>query len=74
MINTLKVKSRMVALGLTQKDIAICLEVSLSTVNLKLNNKRPMYLSEVSKLASLLEIEENEYHVYFFKNKVALCN
>lgn len=66
MINTLKVKGRMVELGLKQSDIANVLGISLPTVSQKLNNKRPMYLSEVKKLVKVLDIHDTDFRTYFF--------
>lgn len=71
MINTLKVKSRMVELGIYQKDIAEELGLSLPTISQKLNNKRPIYLSEVLKLAKILSIDKTEFGIYFFDENVA---
>lgn len=73
MINTLKVKSRMVELGLNQKDVAEALSISLPTVSQKINNKRPMYLDEVAKLAELLMIDEAEIMLYFFGAKLHIA-
>lgn len=65
MINTLKVKSRLVELGLNQKDVAKKLGLSLPTVSQKINNKRPMHLNEVMELANLLMIDETKLVTYF---------
>ncbi|WP_342432639.1 helix-turn-helix transcriptional regulator [Neobacillus sp. FSL H8-0543] len=74
MINTLKVKSRLVELGLNQKDVAKKLGLSLPTVSQKINNKRPMHLNEVMELANLLMIDETKLVTYFFCNYVAYSN
>lgn len=69
MINTSKVKGRMVELGLTQKDIA-CKNVwncALPTVSQKINRIRPVSLEEADLLAVALKLNENEYYEYFFR-------
>ena len=42
MVNTRKIKSRMLELGLTQQDIARALGLTACTVSQKLNNIRPL--------------------------------
>lgn len=71
MVNTLKIKARMVELGLTQKDIATALELATPTVNQKLNNKRPMNLNEANLIANILNIDSFQYCEYFFTIKIA---
>lgn len=70
-INTLKIKGRMVELGLTQKDVAKELKLAPPTVSQKINNVRPMYLSEAEKIAKLLKINNDEFAIYFFTQRVA---
>ena len=71
MVNTRKIKSRMLELGLTQQDIARALGLTACTVSQKLNNIRPLKLSEANILASLLKIDDSEFKVYFFPEPVA---
>lgn len=71
MLNTLKIKSRMVELNLTQKDIAKMLRIATPTVSQKINNIRPMRLNEAEKLAELLKINNEEFAIYFFYQPVA---
>ena len=71
MINTLKIKAKIVELGLTQKDIASALKIALPTVSQKINNIRPMTLDEADKIAFVLQIDESEYATYFFATKIA---
>lgn len=71
MINTLKIKARMVECGLKQKDIAEALNLSPATISQKLNNVRPMYLKEANLLSDLLGITTEEIGEYFFKSKIA---
>lgn len=66
MINSKKIKGRLVELGMTQKDISSCLGISQPTVNQKINNIRPMGLDEAEKIADLLQISSEEFKEYFF--------
>lgn len=66
MINTLKIKARMVELGITQKKLANKMKISQPAINQKINNIRPMDLLEAEKLADILNIEPREYSDYFF--------
>lgn len=71
MVNTLKLKARIMEFGFTQKDVAKALDIALPTVSQKLNNKRPMYLQEADIIANLLEISTQEFGEYFFTQKIA---
>lgn len=66
MINSKKIKGRLVELGMTQKDISSYLGISQPTVNQKINNIRPMGLDEAEKIADLLQISSEEFREYFF--------
>lgn len=66
MINTFKVKARLLELRLTQKDVAKALEIAQPTANQKINNIRPMDLSEAEKLAKLLLLGPEDFQLYFF--------
>jgi putative phage repressor len=61
----------MVELGLTQEDLAKALGLAVCTVNQKINNIRPMKLREADIIANILEIDDNEFKVYFFAEPVA---
>lgn len=56
MINTNKIKARIVELGLNQDSIAKEIGIDYSTFNLKINNKRRIYMDEVVELCKLLKI------------------
>lgn len=71
MVNTLKLKARIMELGLIQKDVAKALNISASTVSQKINNVRPMYLKEADILADLLKINTTEFGEYFFSSRIA---
>lgn len=66
MVNTNKIKGRLAELGLTQKDVAKVLNIAQPTVNQKINNIRPMNLSEAEQLSNLLKLTPQEFQVYFF--------
>lgn len=74
MINTNKIKGRMAELGITQKVLAKALKISPSTVSQKINNVRPMDLSEAEIMTEILKIQSDEFAEYFFCNTVAQCN
>lgn len=71
MINTNKIKGRIVELGLTQKDVAKALGVAAPTVSQKINNVRAMTVEEAFMLASVLEISDEEFRTYFFVQEIA---
>lgn len=56
----------MVECGLVQSDIAKVLGIQQSTANQKLNNVRPLTLSEAGKLQDVLKIPDSEFANYFF--------
>lgn len=71
MVNTNKLKGRIVEMGFTQADGAKCLKIAQPTFSQKINNLRPMDLEEAEKLADWLEIPVEEYVTYFFSTPVA---
>ncbi|EES49267.1 helix-turn-helix domain-containing protein [Clostridium botulinum] len=71
MVNTLKIKARMIELGFNQKDVAEVLGIAPSTVSQKINNIRPMYLKEADLLADLLKIDTMQFGKYFFSSNIA---
>lgn len=74
MINTRKIKGRMVELGITQKDLSKAIGISQTAVCQKLSNKRPMNLKEAEEISKLLYIGNEEFSIYFFENEVAQSN
>ncbi|WP_286471578.1 helix-turn-helix domain-containing protein [Parabacteroides goldsteinii] len=74
MINSNKIKGRIVEMGFTQKDVAKRLKLSAPTVSQKINNLRPMELKEAEELAKMLRIEDKDFVAYFFSKDVAQCN
>lgn len=72
MINTLKIKSRIMELGLKQSDIARALDISLPTANQKINNVRPLNMQEARKISQLLKIEDDDFVHFFYGNSCAM--
>lgn len=56
MVNSHKVKSRIFELGLNQENIAKSMNIDYSTFNLKINNKRRIYMDEIAELCKILEL------------------
>lgn len=71
MVNSSKIRGRIVELGLTQKDLAEELNLAVATVSQKINNVRPMSLAEAYTIARILEISDEDFREYFFKNDIA---
>lgn len=67
-----KLNGRIVERFGTQYNFAIAMGVSERTLSLKLNSKVDWKSSEIMKIKELLEIDENEIPVYFFKEKVKI--
>lgn len=74
MINTPKLKGRMVERGMTQADLAASLGLSQATVSQKLSGMRPIFLSEADKIAEILEIPDEEFRSYFFNRELRSAN
>lgn len=66
MVNSDKIKGRMRELKITQKDVAMTLNMAQPTANQKINNRRPFSLVEAEQLANLLNIDNAEFANYFF--------
>ena len=65
-INSHKIKCRIFELGLNQEYIAEKIGINYTTFNLKLNNKRPIYLDEIVRLAIALDVKDvNDFIDYF---------
>lgn len=77
MVNSHKVKSRIFELALSQESIAKDMDMDYSTFNLKINNKRRIYMDEVAKLCKILELTSpsdlKEYFGLDFLNIPSSC-
>lgn len=71
MVNTNKLKGRIVELGYKQSDVASYLNIAQPTLNQKINNIRPMDLDEAERLATFLKISDEEFPEFFLYRPVA---
>lgn len=71
MINTAKIMGRLRERGHTQADLATHMGMAQSTINQKINGKRPLFLDEADRIARFLEIPDSEFSVYFFTRNSA---
>ena len=60
MIDTRKVKARMLILGLTQPIVAELMGMNVATLNAKINNNRRLYVDEHRKLVKILKLNTVE--------------
>ena len=74
MVNSRKLKARMVEQNITQSELAKAMSLSQATVNQKINNTRAMTIDEAFFIQNYLSISKDEFKLYFFDNKVAKCN
>ncbi len=68
MINTSKLKNRMRAMGITQKDLAALLDNDPATINRKMNDVTGYFLKagDLEKIMSVLQIDD--IREYFFND------
>ena len=66
MVNSQKIKGRIVELGKNQADCAAALGIRPPTFNQKLNNVRSFTLSESEVLRKFLDIDDSLFAEYFF--------
>lgn len=69
MVNSEMIKKRAKSLGFTQGDLAAAIDIKPCSMNLKINNCRPMTLPEAETLAALLRISNTSFATYFFWDK-----
>ena len=70
MINSAKLKAKLVEMDLAQEAVAIQIGMSSATFNYKLNNKREFKASEIEKLISVLNLTPDEVSSIFFASQV----
>lgn len=68
MPNTAKIKKRMSELGITQAELAKCINIATPTMCQKINNIRPLSLKEAEEVAKKLRIKDEDFGAYFFSN------
>lgn len=66
MVNTPKIKGRIVELSLSQGEIAKSIGIAQPTLNQKINNIRPFKLDEAEELQKILKIPDSDFAAYFF--------
>ena len=66
MLNTSKIRGRMVQLGISNSEVASALDLSVPVTVKKLNNICILNLREAEKLAELLQISDEAFSEYFF--------
>lgn len=71
MVNTVKLKQRMLELNISQKNIAEKMRIKPPTVSQKINNIWPMSLEEAELIAKMLNIQSKEFQDYFLYQSVA---
>ena len=68
-----KLAGRIVEKFGTQYNFAIAMGLSERTISLKMNGKVSWKDTEITKACKLLDLETNFIHLYFFKEKVHVC-
>lgn len=69
MINTLKLKGRIIEKGQTIQSLAPKIPCTPYTLGQKIANETPMQIEEANTLANELDIKDNEIVEYFFYNR-----
>lgn len=70
MINTAKLKAKIIEKGLVQEAVAMQLGMTSGTFNYKLNNKTEFKASEIKKLHEILLLTTEEIFEIFFAEEV----
>ena len=66
MINTPKLKARMLEAGYTQRSLAAAMDMSVNTLNEKINGKTEFNISQVLQLCQILHIEGDQEKCHIF--------
>lgn len=74
MVNTAKIKGRIVEKGKTIQLIAPKIPCSPYTLGQKIANESPMNLEEASILCEELDITMEEFEEFFLQKKLQKCN
>lgn len=74
MINTSKVRGRIVEKGKTIQSIAPKIPCSPYILGRKIANESPMSLEEASNLSKELDIKEEEFTEFFLQKELQKCN
>lgn len=66
MTNSRKLKARMLEKGISRNTLSKALNISLTSLSYKLNNKRQFTASEICTICDILAIPSAEISEYFF--------
>lgn len=64
-MNVIEIRKRNIELGISPKDWAECLGVTLQHAYKKLNGQSPLTLWQADKIQNLLRITDEEFAFYF---------
>lgn len=67
LVNSNKLKGRIIEKGLTQAELAKKMGITAGTCCLKINNLRALSLDEANIISECLEIMPDEFGSYFFR-------
>ena len=67
MMNSKKIKGRIIELGMTMGEVAEKMGLSPYTFGKKISGKSKTYIVEAEKIAKILKISDNDFNEYFFK-------
>lgn len=67
-MNVIEIKKRNLELGITAKDWAKCLDISIQAAYKKINGKSPMTLYQADKIQKLLKIADQDFVFYFMNS------
>ena len=70
MINSSKLKGRIVEKGETFQSIAPKIGCSAYTLGKKVSGETPINLEEITKLCKILEIKDDEFSDFFLQNRL----
>lgn len=68
-MNAIEIRKRNIELGITVKDWADCLGVSIQHAYRKLNGVSPLTLAQADKIQQLLKIDDSDFALYFLSGR-----
>lgn len=68
MINSQKLKGRIIELGITRPEVADAIGMSNTSLSYKLNGKREFTAREIFALSRVLQIEDDKDNYFFVSN------
>jgi len=70
-MNLLRIKGRIVEMGMTQIEFAKQMGIAQATLSQKIKGDRPITLEQAEKMANLLNIQNDKFTYYFFNENTA---